>query len=343
MPIKFKAALLKEINKPLVVEDITTTDLQIGQVLVKVLLSGLCGAQLQEIRGEKNNAKFVPHLLGHEGCGIVQEIGPGVTRVKPGQKVILHWRKGEGIESPFPTYLYRDKIISSGKVTTLSEYTIASENRLTPVSENIPNTLCTLLGCGLSTALGTINNDAKIKFGESVLIVGCGGVGINLIQGAGLAGAGDVYAIDIVEEKRNIVNSFNGIFINTTTEKDKIKNIKNIDCIIDTTGLMDTITELLPKLSDRGRVVIISQPKINSAITFTNPGLFFLGEGQKIISTQGGKINPSTDFARYITLYEKGKLNIDNLITHTFPLQDINEAVNTLKTGKAGRILIKMD
>ena len=107
--MKFKAAILTEINKPLSVDVIQTTELQIGQVLVKILVSGLCGAQLQEIAGEKGNAGFVPHLMGHEGCGIVEEIGPGVTTVKVGDKVVMHWRKGDGIESNFPTYTFNGK------------------------------------------------------------------------------------------------------------------------------------------------------------------------------------------------------------------------------------------
>jgi len=338
-----KAAILTEINRPLIVDDVELTELQIGQVLVRITVSGLCGAQLQEIRGEKGNAKFVPHLIGHEGCGIVENTGSGVTKVKKGDKVILHWRKGEGIESPFPSYVYNGKTFTSGKVTTLSEYTIASENRITPVPHSTPDELCALLGCGLSTALGTINNDAKIKFGETVLIIGCGGVGINLIQGASLAGAGDIYAVDISEEKRSLVEEFNAIYFNIANDNlSELVSIKNIDCIIDTTGQMDLITAVLPSLSDRGRIIIISQPKQNSSITFTKPSNFFLGEGQTISSTQGGKINPSTDLLRFIKLYQKGNLKIDNLITHTIPLNDINVAVELLKAGKAGRILIKM-
>jgi S-(hydroxymethyl)glutathione dehydrogenase/alcohol dehydrogenase len=340
--MKYKAAILTELNKPLTVAEVETTDLKIGQVLVKIILSGLCGAQLQEIRGEKGNAKFLPHLLGHEGCGIVEETGPGVTRVKAGDKVILHWRKGEGIEAPFPTYTYNGNSMSSGKVTTLSEYTVASENRLTPVPADTPAELCALLGCGLSTALGTVNNDAKIKFGETVLVIGCGGVGINIIQGANLASAGDVYAVDITEEKRDIVTQLGATYYNLTTQSEELEKIKNIDCIIDTTGIMSLVSTVLPNLSNRGRVIVVSQPKQDSSITFTKPGNFFLGEGQSISSTQGGKVDPSVDFAKYIKLHQKGYLKIDKLVTHIFTLDEINTAIELVKNGKAGRILIKL-
>ena len=232
--------------------------------------------------------------------------------------------------------------MSSGKVTTLSEYTVASENRLTPVPSDTPAELCALLGCGLSTALGAINNDAKIKFGETVLVIGCGGVGINIIQGANLASAGEVYAVDITEEKRDIVTHFGATYYNLTTQNEELEKIKNIDCIIDTTGIMSLVSTVLPNLSNRGRVIVISQPKQDSSITFTKPGNFFLGEGQSISSTQGGKVDPSVDFAKYIKLYQKGYLKIDKLVTHTFTLDKINIAIELVKSGKAGRILIKL-
>jgi len=167
-----KAVVLTQLNSPLEVAEVELTPLQPGQVLVKNLVSGLCGAQLQEIAGLKGNANFLPHLMGHEGCGIVEEVGAGVTTVKVGDKVVMHWRKGEGIEAPFPAYTFNGKSMSSGKVTTLSEYSIVSENRVTTVPQDTPEELCALLGCGLTTALGVITNEAEIKLGESVLIIG---------------------------------------------------------------------------------------------------------------------------------------------------------------------------
>ena len=148
-----KAAVLEEINAPLTIADVELGSLSFGQVLVKILVSGICGSQIQEIAGNKGNAKYVPHMLGHEGCGIVQEVGVGVTKVKPGDKVVLHWRKGDGIESDFPTYQFKGKTMRSGKVTTFSEYSIVSENRMTPVPADTPNDFCAMLGCGFSTAL----------------------------------------------------------------------------------------------------------------------------------------------------------------------------------------------
>ena len=115
--------------------------------------------------------------MGHEGCGIVEEIGEGVTTVKVGDKVVMHWRPGSGIEAPFPSYVLDGKSMSSGKCTTLSEYSIVSENRLTTVPQDTPEDLCAILGCALTTAMGIIDNEVDLKFGESVAVIGCGGAG----------------------------------------------------------------------------------------------------------------------------------------------------------------------
>ena len=166
-----KAAILEKIDAPLAIREVDLTPLKFGQVLVKILVSGLCGAQLHEIRGHKGNAKFLPHLMGHEGCGIVDKVGLGVTTVKPGDKVVMHWRPGSGVEAPFPNYILDGKTISSGKVTTLSEYSIVSENRLTSIPADTPSVLAAMLGCSLTTALGIIDNECDLKFGESVAIL----------------------------------------------------------------------------------------------------------------------------------------------------------------------------
>jgi S-(hydroxymethyl)glutathione dehydrogenase/alcohol dehydrogenase len=342
-----KAAVLEQINSPLSIREVGLTPLQVGQVLVKVLVSGLCGAQLQEIAGLKGNANFLPHLLGHEGCGIVEEIGLGVTNVKVGDKVVMHWRKGDGIEAPFPKYILDGKTISSGKVTSLSEYSIVSENRLTRVPHDTSDNLCALLGCGLTTALGVINNEACVKFGESVMIVGCGGVGLNLIQGARLASAYPIIGADIAEDKREKVNILQGdAFINL--KNDDIKevleklNIKKVDVIIDTTGNVESISNTMKYLADSGRYILVGQPKPTQDLTIQNANELFLGNGKMIKATQGGKTSPNEDIPRYVKLHKAGLLNIDNIISHTFELNEINEAIELLKSGKAGRIMIKM-
>jgi S-(hydroxymethyl)glutathione dehydrogenase/alcohol dehydrogenase len=335
-----KAVILKELNSDLAIDNVELTPLQYGQVLVKNIVSGLCGAQLQEIAGLKGNANFLPHLMGHEGCGIVQEVGAGVATVKVGDKVVMHWRKGDGIEAPFPKYIYEGKEMSSGKVTTLSEYSIVSENRLTSVPQDTPEELCALLGCGLTTALGVITNEASVKVGESVLIIGAGGVGLNLIQGAKLVSAYPIAAMDIVEEKRDLCLSVGAThFINSATETVDRK----FDVIIDTTGNPTAINNAIPLLSGKGKLIMVGQPKPGQDVTIPNANKLFDGIGQTIKATQGGMTSPVDDIPRYLNLYNAGLLDISKIITHRFDISKINEAFALLKSGKAGRIIININ
>jgi S-(hydroxymethyl)glutathione dehydrogenase/alcohol dehydrogenase len=253
-----KAFVLESLNSPLVWSDLELTSLTFGQVKVKTLASGICGAQLQEIRGHKGNAKFLPHLLGHEGCGFVEEIGPGVTKVKPGDKVVMHWRISTGIESDFPKYIFKGREISSGKVTTLSEYSIISENRLTPIPVETPNDFAALLGCAITTAFGVVNNDAKIKIGEKIAILGCGGLGLSLIWGSKLAGASKIIGFDINIEKETVSRKLGATnFMNISSSSDKNWQ-KFFDIVIDTTGKPDVISAGFSMLSNQGRLIMIA-------------------------------------------------------------------------------------
>jgi S-(hydroxymethyl)glutathione dehydrogenase/alcohol dehydrogenase len=336
----FKAAILEKLNAPLAVKEVYTTELQVGQVLVRVLASGLCGAQLHEIKGHKGNAKFLPHLMGHEGCGIVEEISPGVTTVSPGDKVVMHWRKSSGIEAPFPKYILDGKEMSSGKVTTLSEYSVVSENRLTAVPHDTPEYLCALLGCGMTTALGIINNDANLKFGESILILGCGGVGLGLIQGAALASAYPIVCVDINEQKRERALMLGAtVFVNLS--KEEIDG--TFDVIVDTTGKPGVVAKTMSSLSDNGRYILVGQPRPGESFVIPDGINLWTPNGKTIKVSQGGDTSPSDDIPRYIKMHNAGLLSIDKTVTHTFALSEVNEAFSLLMSGNAGRIMINTD
>ncbi len=341
-----KAAVLEAINAPLVVGEVGLGTLQKGQVLVKNLVSGICGAQLQEIAGNKGNAKFVPHLLGHEGCGIVEKIGPGVKTVKKGDKVVMHWRKGSGIESDFPVYEYKGKKMPSGKVTTFSQYSVVSENRITRVPKNTPDDLCALLGCGLSTALSTIENDAMLHKGENVLIVGVGGVGACFIKAAKVAGASKIICVDIHDAKEQVSKKLGAHHFIHAAKEDLAEALKkygaDVHVIIETSGNKKSIESTLPLLAGGGRYIHVGQPKPGESIEITNALHLFGGEGKTIKATQGGQFSPEKDIRRYIQMYKTGKLDIKGLVSHRTKLDNINEAITMMHEGKAARILIDL-
>ena len=337
-----KAALLTKLNSPLEVRDIGWGPPDFGQVAVRVISAGICGAQLQEIRGEKGGP--LPHTMGHEGCGVVQQIGNGVTTVKVGDKVCMHWRKGNGIESDFPTFsIYDEKtseqvIRTTGKCTTWGEWAVVSENRVTAVPPETPSDLCVLLGCSLSTALATIENEAGLRFGQSVLVVGTGGLGSNLIRAARFANAGHITACDCHESKRALALALGADDFTTDISKSKGK----YDCVIDTTGNPNAMRDAFAKLAPSGKAIMIGQPKPGASLELTDAKHFFDGDGKTLLATQGGRFNPSEGVRRYVALYQSGALKLDGLITHRIDLADINEAIALVTAGEAGRIVINM-
>lgn len=337
----YKAAILTELNAPLQIWGVEHHPLEYGQVLVRILVSGICGAQLQEIRGEKGNEGFLPHLLGHEACGIVEDVGPGVHNVSVGDKVVCHWRIGSGIESAFPRYVLSCGIgvITSGKITTFSEFSVISENRLTRVPSETPNELCALLGCGLSTALGTLENEANLLMGESILIVGCGGVGLNLIRAARMRLAGNLHAADTLLEKRDAAMKAGA---NHFMLSHDLLDEQRYDVIVDTTGHPDAIADTLPLLAPSGRYIMIGQPRPSQGIMMHTARHMFEGSGKMIRATQGGAFNPATDIPRYVSLWRSGQLKLDGIISHRLPLSDINQGIDLVRNGQAGRIMIEM-
>jgi S-(hydroxymethyl)glutathione dehydrogenase/alcohol dehydrogenase len=251
----------------------------------------------------------------------------------------MHWRPGSGIEAPFPSYVLDGKSMSSGKVTTLSEYSIVSENRVTTVPQDTPPELCAILGCALTTAMGIIDNEVDLKFGESVAVIGCGGVGLNLIQAAALKSACPIIAIDNNLSKRSLCFTAGAVlFLNSVDNLEE-----NVDVIIDTTGIPEVITKAITYLSGTGRLILVGQSKPGQEIIIPFANKMFDGIGKTIKATQGGKTNPTEDIPRYIKLYKAGLLDISKIITHKFDLQDINQAFDLLKSGKAGRIMININ
>lgn len=346
-----KSALLTALNAPLEIVEAGLTALQFGQVQVKVLVSGICGAQLQEIRGEKL-APNTRRLLGHEGCGIVEAVGVGVNTVKPQQKVVLHWRKGAGIESDFPEYIVPAPLsryampahydrITSGKVVTFTEQAIVSENRCTAVPMDTPDELCALLGCGLSTALGVVENDARLRFGETVLILGVGGLGVNLIRACKLRQAGSITACDIHESKRQTAESMGASYV--MADQIGVKCPSKFDVVIDTTGNADVFKSSLPMLDGGGRYIMVGQPKPGTSLIMDNAKHMFDGTGKSVCATQGGGFQPDRDIPKYVAMHKAGLLNLDGIVSERLPLAEINRGLNLVRQGQASRVMIYMN
>lgn len=337
--MKAEAAVLIEQNKPLQITEITIPEPVAGQVLVRVKASGICGAQLREITGAAGYDKYLPHLLGHEGGGIVLKTGPGVHKVKKGDHVVLHWRKGTGAEAAPAKY---NDGIGGGPVTTFNEACLVSENRVTKIEKDIPFSVAALMGCAITTGFGLVYNEAKLKAGQSIAVCGVGGVGLNVIQAADIAGAGRIVAIDIDHQKLVTAEYFgaNSFVINDDPILFK-QEVGKIDVFVDCTGAASVINLGLQAVKPGGKMILVGQPKNGETVSFDNFSQHYCGK--TIIDSQGGLTNPDTDIPRYLDLYRSQKLNVKGLITRATKLKDVNTTIDLLRKGRiTGRAIINM-
>ncbi|MDC3169370.1 zinc-binding dehydrogenase [Prochlorococcus sp. AH-716-E17] len=340
------AAILVEQNEPLQIESIEfPSELEIGQVLVKLHYSGICGSQLGEIRGVKGDDKFLPHLMGHEGCATVLEVGPGVKTIADGDLVVLHWKKGDGIQSNPPKYKLRGEKINAGWITTFNEYAIVSENRCTTIPKDTNKKIASLFGCAITTGFGVIENNANLKIGESIVIYGSGGIGLNMIQAASLRNAFPIIAVDLTDEKLHLAKQIGATHTINSNYYDPEKRINEIlgknrlDVFIDNTGIPSVI-EMGYKITDiNGRVVLVGVPRIGNNINLFSLPLHF---GKTILGSHGGDIKPEKDILRYLNLIKNREINLEILISQFCNLEDINFAISKLTKGEIpGRLMIK--
>ncbi len=340
-----KAAVLAESRKPLIVDEIQLPEtLGVGQVLVKVLYSTICGAQLNEIAAAKGPDKFLPHLLGHEASAKVVEIGPGVTNVKPGDTVVLHWRPSLGIQCQPPAYSWNGAKLNAGWVTTFNDYAVISENRMTPIPDDFDPKVAPLLGCAVTTAAGVISNDADVKVGESVAVFGTGGVGLNVVQFANLAGANPIVALDLVDSKlemakqRGATHTINPSKVeDVAAEIRKIVGDKGPDKVIETTGAKAVIELAYDLTHPDGTCVLVGVPSEKVTI-YTLPIHF----NKTLTGSHGGDARPQIDIPRIIRLVKAGRLSFDGIITDEYPLSAVNEALDKVRSGTAGRVLLNL-
>ena len=333
--MKIRAAVLVKSNAPLELEELETAPLRFGQVLVKIHYSGICGAQLNEIEAAKGPDKFLPHLLGHEGCGMVMDAGEGVKHVKRGDRVVMHWRQGAGLQSDPPVYTSHGRKVNAGWVTTFQDYAVVSENRLTTIPADFDSRLAPLFGCAVTTAFGVVNNDARVKVCESVIVFGAGGVGLAIIKALSMVSAHPIVA---VEKNRFKFAAAMSAGASAVIGPEEAKGLKPADVVIETTGVKDVIELAYSLTHPDGRTVLVGVPREKVSI-YTLPIHF----KQTLHGSHGGGAEPHLDIPRYIRLMAAGKFSLDGMVTHEFPLTEINDAIALVRSGDAGRVMVRME
>jgi S-(hydroxymethyl)glutathione dehydrogenase/alcohol dehydrogenase len=340
------AAILVEQHKPLVLDEVEVPALSVGQVLVQLKTSRICGSQIGEIDGVKGADRFLPHLLGHEGGGIVLETGPGVTHVKEGDHVVLHWRPGAGLQIQPAIYSWNGKKANAGWVTTFNQFAVVAENRLTAVPNDLDFEIAALLADTLTTGFGIINNDAKVKIGESVVVFGCGGIGLGVVLGAKLAGAYPVVAVDLFDhklEKAREMGASHSINSRTTNAAEAIRDIvgqNGADVVIDGTGNPKVIETCLELTQAKGRCILFGVMRSSDRVSMHTLPLHF---GKVLTGSEGGQSQPHLDIPRLVRMMAAGVFDPLPFISHRVALAQVNETIEKMRSGEVIHALIHFE
>ena len=340
-----EAAVLEQVGAPLRIKKIELPELLEGQVLVKILFSGVCRSQLMEVSGGRGEDRWLPHLLGHEGSGVVVSIGPNVTKVSPGDEVILGWIQGDGLDAPGAKYLSDGRVINSGRVTTFSNYSVVAENRLVKKPSSIELDVAVLFGCALPTGAGMVLNEIAPNPDESILILGLGGIGLSALIALKALGLKKLVAADISNEKlafakrlgvEKVFNPLDDEFRSKVTSIVK----GGFDACIESGGTVDSI-ELGYSLIRKGggRLLFASHPPEGEQINLSPHDLI---SGKQIAGSWGGRAHPDRDVPRMAELFVKSGAPLDTLLTQRYPLDHINTALEDLRLGRVFRPLIVM-
>ncbi|MCH9634305.1 MAG: S-(hydroxymethyl)glutathione dehydrogenase [Chlamydiae bacterium] len=336
--MKTLAAVLEKINAPLKLLSLDIPPLKEGQVLVKIAYTGLCHTQLNEIYGKKGEDKYLPHTLGHEGSGIVAEIGPGVTKVKKDDHVVLSWISGNGLNAASTSYLFEDQIINSGAISTFMSHAIVSENRIIPIRRTIPLKEAALLGCALPTGMGIILNNIKIRPGNTIAIFGVGGIGMSALIASKLMHASQIIAIDICPNKLELASQIGATHTVNALKKcpvDAILDLTNhqgVDFAVEAAGKKQTMESAFNSVKKNGGLCVITGNLPQGEKIEINP--FDLICGKRIEGTWGGESDIEKDIKIYCDLLEKSAIDLSPLISHTFTLSEINTAIKQLTESK---------
>jgi S-(hydroxymethyl)glutathione dehydrogenase/alcohol dehydrogenase len=313
--------------------------------LVALDYSGVCRSQLMEVRGLRGPDAWLPHLLGHEGVGTIVEAGPDVTKVAVGDRVVVGWIRGEGIEAASPTLTtVEGERINAGRVTTFSEYSVVSENRVYRQPAEVDDRSAVLFGCALLTGAGMVLNEARPEAGESVLINGLGGIGLAALiatQGLGVS----VIAADPDPEKRQLARGLGAVYAVDPLARALHEEVREhfpagVDVAIDAAGTTAGIEAAFDSIRyDGGRLVFASHPPAGERIRLDPHDLI---KGRTIRGSWGGACRPDEDIPRLAKAIAVSGTSLDFMMPRTYSLDDVNVALYDLEAQRAMRPIIAM-
>jgi S-(hydroxymethyl)glutathione dehydrogenase/alcohol dehydrogenase len=356
-----KAAICYTFGNPLSVEEIEIDPPQTGEVKVKIGACAICHSDVHLIRG--NWGGDTPVVAGHEGAGVIAEVGSGVTAVKPGDRVVASLLRSCGrcfyctlgrpynCEADFPldhgSRLHNKAgvpLVQGIYTAAFAEYTIVHQSQVVKVPEDVPLDLACLLACGVITGVGAVTNTVQVKAGDNVVVIGTGGVGLNSVQGAALSGAARIIAVDLTEAKLAAARRFGATHTINAARQDGVAGVlaltggRGADYAFVTAGSSRAITQSSQMVRKGGTAVIVGMPSNADAECTLNAHL--LTYGRTIVGSPMGSTRLAVDVPRLVELYRQGRLKLEELITARYPLEEINEAIASMERGEALRNVI---
>ena len=358
-----KAAVLYNFGEPLKIDSLKLADPRPDEVVVKLAASGVCHSDLSV---QQAKLPFPPPVvLGHEGAGIVEEVGKDVRHLKPGDHVVLSWVENCGrchyciaghahlCDAMMASMMSGGELVFEKNgtqiarmagVASFSERTVVRGNAAIKIPDDVPLDRACLVGCGVMTGVGAVVNTAKVKPGDTVAVYGCGGVGLNVIQGAALSGASRIIAVDLAPAKLELARTFGATDLVNGKDgnaPDQIRDLTDglgVDFAFEVIGLPSVITEAYMSLKRGGKAIVVGVPGIGQMVEI--PGQMISLEEKSVIGSLYGSANMKRDMPRLIELYQRKKLKLDELVSKRIKLEAVNEAFADMEKGAVARSVI---
>jgi S-(hydroxymethyl)glutathione dehydrogenase/alcohol dehydrogenase len=367
MKMKTKAAIVYEYNKPMIVEEVDLDPPREKEVLIQFSSAGLCHSDLSIMRGALP-VYPLPCILGHEGAGKIVEVGSAVTKISPNDHALMMWvpvcgdcfycrrgqhnlcsqkdrtRLGTTLDGSFRLKKGKENIYMMAGVGSFSEFNVVSEQSVLPLQQEIPLDVAALFGCAAITGFGAVINKARVPAGSSVAIVGCGGVGMNVIQAAAIIGATDIVAIDVNTDKLELAKKFGATLTINSLQTDVVEKVKDItsgrgvDYAFEAVGRPDTALSAFNMIRRGGYLVLVGIPNLKETLVLPMIEIPFMEKSVLGCYYGSGDIRLSLD--TLIKLYNRGSLKTDLMISARYRLEEINKGFEDLESGKNLRGLI---
>ncbi len=356
-----KAAVLNQRRTPLVISEVEIADPMPGEVQVRLVASGVCHSDLSHI--QRDTWSKLPLVLGHEGAGIVEKLGAGVSRVAVGDRVVMAFgmKCGECFfclrgqpylcATPIPSHTRLSRqgehLNTFLNISSFAEKANVDARCVVKVPDAMPLDRACLVACGVTTGIGAVTNTAHVEPGASVAVIGLGGVGLNVVQGARLAGAGRIIAIDVLNNKLEMARDFGATHVINARIDDPIERVRSLtvgwgaDYSFEVIGNPNTVRQAYEMVRKGGTAVVVGVAPEDAEVNINLAGL--MRSGKTLTGCNYGSMRPHVDFPRNMELYLLGRIKLDELISRRFHLEEINEALRAMEQGEVARGVIVFD